>query len=841
LLTARSHRGGRVSRGKLRAADTRVLSGGGTGKGTATVLTSGGGFSQEVRERGQVLAGGVADGVDPRRGSSGGAGGVVRGSGADGAQNNRVTVEGVMGARGVSSWIGFSGGDESDGTESEDDFLGTMDMDLGDEHPSDEQPPPGELSAQERISVDSAARIAERFAPAVGRESAVVLPDSTVRGLLREAVESAAISYGTRAAEEWAEDFSFSPTMRERDGALLAQCEGDFGRMVAAKRVVSAGNRLSERRVRALVRAEDLTDEKDFERLLRIARGIRIQTPDEFVPSGFTNRPPLRRKYQLEVSHAVNKLLAMQWEKDTVLLLPTEVVARLPGIHFSPIHWVLKSGKPQGRVIGDTSNPAPGSDALNGTGKDGKDAVRRAIMAEWGRIVHPTLRDLVLMILRMVDRYGAENLRLWKMDLAAAFNLMDFEAASAILLAFELTEGMSAVHTTGMFGWTGTPYVFQTITRVMVDLCRKHLEGLMLMYVDDMLGVSHVDAAARDMEKADGLARGLLGPNAVADDKTECERAQDWLGWHISLDSMTVSASRRNLLKAVHAFFFVDLDGLVALSEVERMASYASRYSVLCPQMKPYSAALHGAKKSYRGDRNVRHVLSAEARCDIVMWRAYLCLLRFDPANFARSLDSFRPRTATVKIEFDASLTGLSALISTRSGPEGPYRLVRYTSLTLPFAVTTDSSYQNTCEYLAVLLGLLLIRQERLAPRGFAYELVGDSVACLSWCARGRAVSSLARAANVCHSLLAVDMDSTIVETTHIAGKDNVVCDGLSRGKTGPEMGLPGELWCELSDWCLARQVVRRCDPGQAVVTAEQHVDLSRDLLDLLGAPEPSN
>jgi hypothetical protein len=34
----------------------------------------------------------------------------------------------------------------------------------------------------------------------------------------------------------------------------------------------------------------------------------------------------------------------------------------------------------------------------------------------------------------------------------------------------------------------------------------------------------------------------------------------------------------------------------------------------------------------------------------------------------------------------------------------------------LPFAVITDSSYQNTCEYLAVLLGLLLIRQERLAP-----------------------------------------------------------------------------------------------------------------------------
>ncbi len=80
----------------------------------------------------------------------------------------------------------------------------------------------------------------------------------------------------------------------------------------------------------------------------------------------------------------------------------------------------------------------------------------------------------------MVDRYGAKNLVLWKKDLASAFNLMDFDASSAILLAFELTEGMTAVHTTGMFGWTGTPYAFQVITRVMVDLCWKHLEGVLV-------------------------------------------------------------------------------------------------------------------------------------------------------------------------------------------------------------------------------------------------------------------------------------------------------------------------------------------------------------------------
>jgi hypothetical protein len=51
----------------------------------------------------------------------------------------------------------------------------------------------------------------------------------------------------------------------------------------------------------------------------------------DFEPSGFENRPPLRRKYKKEVAHAVNKLLSLQWDKETVLLLPTEIVAGLPG------------------------------------------------------------------------------------------------------------------------------------------------------------------------------------------------------------------------------------------------------------------------------------------------------------------------------------------------------------------------------------------------------------------------------------------------------------------------------------------------------------------------------
>jgi hypothetical protein len=387
-----------------------------------------------------------------------------------------------------------------------------------------------------------------------------------------------------------------------------------------------------------------------------------------------------------------------------------------------------------------------------------------------------------------------------------------------------------------MFGWTGTPYAFQVITRVMVDLCRKHLQGVLAMYVDDMLGVAHKDHVESDMSKADGLARGLLGPDAIAADKTESARALDWIGWRFDLNTMTVSASPRNMLKAIHAFFFVTLEDKLSLAEVERMASYASRYAVLCPQMRPYAAALHGFKTLFDGDHNARKHPSEPVQCDVIMWRSFFCLLQLDPANFARPLDSFGTRTATVQVEYDASLTGLGVVVSTWCAVSQAFVVRGYSALTLPFIVDArDASRQNTNEYLAVLMALLLIRQEGYAGRGCAYNLIGDSTSSLSWCEKGRARSQLATAANLAHNLLAVEMDITLVSVTHIPGADNVQCDGLSRGLSGPEVGLPAELFVALGG--NETQCIRLCDPAEMLQTAGQHVERSKELLDVLRGP----
>ena len=290
----------------------------------------------------------------------------------------------------------------------------------------------------------------------------------------------------------------------------------------------------------------------------------------------------------------MNKLLYKQWCSGTVLIIPTEMAVRIPGAHFSPQHWTTKQGKACGRSLCDVANSGAADDVPvnNGRGNDGKERVRQQMIREWGAINHPTVNDLALMIWAAMCKFGADNLELWKLDLAGAFNLLDFHWSSAMLLFFELTQGMSVAHITGMFGWTGTPYCFQVITRILTRLCRKAITGSCCWYVDDCMGISLKASTSSDVTAAVTQIEGLLGPGAVAPDKHDQGRRIVCLGWTFDLDLQSVTISHRNLLKGLHAFFSLDVNTPVLLHAVERMASLSSRYAMLCRPLKPFTVAL---------------------------------------------------------------------------------------------------------------------------------------------------------------------------------------------------------------------------------------------------------
>lgn len=662
---------------------------------------------------------------------------------------------------------------------------------------------------------------------------------SRVEALLHEAIVAASETYGMAAAQIWADGFTFPEEARGSDAEVFLRHDMDFAQLCSEKRKGRAGDRLSEARVKSVLCGVKLTNARDYNRLLAISRGIKIETPKQFQTRKM--RPHMRSKYVQKVSNAVNKLLYAQWLNGTVLLLPTELVDKIVGVHFSYQHWATKQNKACGRSICDTSNDDdPLQVPLNGMGEEGREKERQKLKKQWGEIVHPTLTDLVLMVLEAIDKYGAHNVELWKMDLAGAFNLMDFDPSAAKLLAFELTEGMTAIHTTGMFGWVGTPYVFQVITRVLADLCRPLLKGFMKWYVDDGMGISPInlnkygnDQVARDMAEVEKVVRSLLGSGSIASDKSERGRRMVFIGWCFDLNTLTVTMSERNMLKTFYAFFTIDPNS-ATLEQVEKVSSYASRYAVLCRQMQPYTTALYGCISMFKGSRVSRRRLSKLARNDIELWRAFLCLLHLDPGMYARPFESFRPRRASVLIEYDACLSGFGVGVSGWSESEQKYALLAYTRLAIPYVTTNDSSNQNTCEYLAVLLGLLLIKHTKCVKKGFAFDLIGDNVTSLSWVKRGHVSSSLARRANVGMSLLEVDLDAMVADTFHIAGVYNVVYDGLSRGKSGSDVGLPPELAIEFGPDSLTVEYIRLCDPARELFSVDDHLNLSTAFFELL-------
>jgi hypothetical protein len=189
---------------------------------------------------------------------------------------------------------------------------------------------------------------------------------------------------------------------------------------------------------------------------------------------------------------------------------------------------------------------------------------------------------------------------------------------------------MSAIHLAGMFGWVGMPFIFQVVTRVIIALVTFLIVGFILMYVDDVIGVSSAETVDSDMRTAHKGITGLLGEESVAVNKNEKGRRLDVLDWSVDLDQKTVTVSLRNLHKTTYSFFSYNSEAAVPRDLVERMASLASRLSQLCRCMRPYTTALFMCLRDFKDTHTKRH-LPALARVDVCVWRAFLVSCRFDP------------------------------------------------------------------------------------------------------------------------------------------------------------------------------------------------------------------
>jgi hypothetical protein len=197
------------------------------------------------------------------------------------------------------------------------------------------------------------------------------------------------------------------------------------------------------------------------------------------------------RKLYVTVQKAVKKVLKDLWVQQLAFIISRDVADRISNLHYTPLHWTVKKGKECGRYLFDSSDDKSGQ-ALN------SDEATEKLREVYGDIVHPTIQKLVIMVLDFIDQkrkkylenFRQEDVVLWIADLKQAFTLLSFSVDDCHKFASELTDRLVIVYHTGIFGWTGTPFCFQVLTRTICKNTRRRLRGNGDMFVDDFMGVT---------------------------------------------------------------------------------------------------------------------------------------------------------------------------------------------------------------------------------------------------------------------------------------------------------------------------------------------------------------
>ena len=664
-------------------------------------------------------------------------------------------------------------------------------------------------------------------------------PIEALQATIAEAVEAASVIYGVAEAIEWADGFEFPQDVLDSDLRCFRAAGLNFKTMVERRLSTLKGKRLNPARISKLD-----SSNPEIRLLLDLADGMRVPRPDGFVPNGKSELSPLRPSY-LRVAGAVNKMIADVVANKLGFLLPKALaIQTIPNLHLCTAHWTPKKGKKSGRPIGDL------------TFVDGIplncDETTAASEAYYGTIVHPTIDVIIKMILRFwmdcsVQKTRAQwnRLRLWKMDIRGAYTLLSFRPEDVGLFGMEITGDLIYLQICGIFGWSSTPAAFQVVTRALKWEFKLCLKSYTEMYVDDIIGICFVEDVAADVERVTQICNDLLGPNAIALDKTEEGTRLEIIGYVVDLESMRVSIARKNFLSAIHGFLSVDLYGSTKLKTMQKLASWGSRYGRICRLMRPFCGALNRATMGRR-DRYATFTLDEETRCAIRCWRAMLFLVSYDEAQFTRSLDSFNDRPTKYIIEFDASLTGAGVIIYKRvNAMEVCLAATAMDLRRLGFG--NDSSFQNTAEYVGAIVGILGLL--RLGISNEDIELRGDSISALTWAKTERPRGKVVTNAAMVFTILCVAHGIEAKEATHISGEANYRCDKLSRiAESGLEVadvlssiGLEGVRDLMLESDGNARDIIQLCRPDRCFTSEGDFIMFWREVTDRVGASPVTN
>lgn len=631
--------------------------------------------------------------------------------------------------------------------------------------------------------------------------------------LLTAAADAAQEEYGEKDAVDWAEGYKFPNSMIESHTKCFQAAGLNFTAMVRRRLAVLSPGRLNRNRAANL-----RLDNPERRLVMDLAEGMRVHLPVDFAPNGnqIENETPLRSSY-VRVESAVNKMLADNLTGRLAFLLPLDQARRLvKGLHLSKAHWTRKKGKRCGRPLSDLT-------FVDGSSINTPETADAA-SAFYGEIKHPTIECIAKMIMSFWAATVASNpdakwedLRIYKMDLKGAYTLLSFRPEDVALFGMRVTGDLVYFQICGIFGWTGTPAAFQVITRALQFEFQHKVSGQTTMYVDDIIGVCMEHNMLQDMAHIREICTDLLGPGAVADEKTEHGRRLEAIGYVIDLDIRRVLISRKNFMNALYGFSLADKESSLSLKNAQRLASYGSRYGKICRVMRPFSGSLNRLTTGRTCQHALIHV-TPEARIAIACWLAMLYLVKHDEIRFTRTLSSFVPQVPTLIAQFDASLSGVGVVWYRKEN--GTEECVGFCAVSIDHLGFKDnSSYQNLAEFIGAVISVIGALHVGTADQPL--ELRGDSVTALTWAITERPRGVLVTRAAIVWTLLCLASGVNIHAVTHVPGSENTVCDQLSRRGTcskdtveehALKMGLTGCV-VNLSGNKIVEDIILACAP----------------------------
>jgi len=324
-----------------------------------------------------------------------------------------------------------------------------------------------------------------------------------------------------------------------------------------------------------------------------------------------------------------------------MLIIPTVLAMQITDIHYGNPSWAVRSGAQQGRNVHDISYCEDPEHILNGSRPTGRSWLQAECARRWGSIELSDLQAIVRMILGVVDREGIDEVMVWAKDLKGAFILLRFHPSQSRLFALGLECGLTTICPCGNFGWVGTPYAFNVVSRTLDVITKDTIAGAGLWYVDDLHACSNRRTYEKDMSRVAVEVRTLLDPSSVAAERDKSGRQLDMIGWLIDLDTQLVTISDKNFARTLHAFFSFNVVEPITVHQVQVMASLASRYTQINVLMKVHVGALYQFQQSLPS-HSTRRRLPELARVEVLLWGAFLLSLNVHPASFARPFQSFR-------------------------------------------------------------------------------------------------------------------------------------------------------------------------------------------------------